>query len=72
MANRHELPISSARARRVHDEDREARASAGIAGLVLVGVSGIELMFSGSQGLPYLATALLGVALVVSCIVSSR
>ena len=50
----------------------EARASAGIAGLVLVGVSGIELMLSGSPGLPHLATALLGVVLLIVCTVSSR
>lgn len=52
--------------------NREARASAGIAGLVLTGVSGIELMFSGSPGLPHLVTALLGVALLIVCVVSSR
>jgi|KBSMisStaDraftv2_1062788.scaffolds.fasta_scaffold472621_2 hypothetical protein len=42
--------------------NREARASVGIAGLVLVGVSAIELILSGSPGPPHLATALLGVA----------
>jgi len=52
--------------------NREARASVGIAGLVLVGVSAIELILSGSPGPPHLATALLGVALLVVCIVSSR
>ena len=52
--------------------NREARASAGIAGLVLVGVSGIELVFSGTPGLPYLATALFGVVLLIVCIVSGR
>ena len=52
--------------------NREARASAGIAGVVLVGVSGIEFMFSGSPGLPHLATALLGVVLLTVCTVTSR
>ena len=52
--------------------NHEARASAGIAGLVLVGVSAIELVFSGTPGLPYLATALFGVVLLTVCIVSSR
>ena len=62
MANHHELPVSAG----------EARASAVIAGLVLVGVSGIELVLSGTPGLPYLATALFGVVLLIVCIVSSR
>ena len=52
--------------------NREARGSAGIAGLMLVAVSGVEAMFSGAPGLPHLATALTGIALLTACVVSGR
>ena len=50
--------------------NREDRASGGLAGLVLAGVSGIETMVSGSLALPYLATGLLGVVSLIVCIAS--
>jgi hypothetical protein len=52
--------------------NREARGSAGIAGLMLVASPGVEAMFSGAPGLAHLATALIGIALLTACVVSSR
>jgi hypothetical protein len=52
--------------------NREARGSAGIAGLMLVGIPAVEAMFSGAPGLQHLATALMGIGLLTACVVSSR
>jgi hypothetical protein len=52
--------------------NREARGSVGIAGLMLVAMPGVEAMYSGAAGLPHLATAVMGIALLIIFAVSSR